>query len=46
MLFVHLCDSVKVLYTEAAIQRCFYKTLFWKFAANFQESTHAEVLFQ
>ena len=33
---------------EAAIQRCSYKNVFWKYAANFQENTHVEVwnLFQ
>ena len=29
--------------TEAAIQRCSYKKVFWKIAANSQENTHAEV---
>ena len=32
--------------SEAAIQRCSYKKLFWKYAANLQEKTHAKVWFQ
>ena len=32
--------------SEAALQRCSYKKLFWKYAANLQENAHAEVLFQ
>ena len=32
--------------TEAAIQRCSYEKVFWKYAANSQENTHAEVWFQ
>ena len=28
---------------EGAIQRCLYEKLFWKYAANLQESTHAKV---
>ena len=32
--------------TEAAIQRCSHKTVFWKYAANLQDNTHAEVRFQ
>ena len=31
---------------EAALQRCSYKKLFWKYVANLQENTHAEVQFQ
>ena len=27
--------------TEAALQRCFYKKAFWKYATNLQENTHA-----
>ena len=30
--------------TEAAIQMCSYKKVFWKYAANLHEKTHAEVL--
>ena len=30
-------------YTEASLQGCFYKKVFWKYAANLQESTYAEV---
>ena len=32
--------------TEAFIQRCSYKKVFWNYAANLQENTHAEVWFQ
>ena len=31
---------------EAAVQRCSYENVFWKYAANLQENTHAEVQFQ
>ena len=31
---------------EAAIQRCSYKKLFWKYATNLQENTNPEVRFQ
>ena len=30
---------------EAPIQRCSYEKVFWKYAANLQENTHAEVRF-
>ena len=29
--------------TDAALQMCSYKMMFWKYAANLQENTHAEV---
>ena len=29
--------------TEAVVQRCSYEKVFWKYAANLQENTHAEV---
>ena len=32
--------------SEAAIQRCSYEKVFWKYAANLQENTHDEVWFQ
>ena len=31
---------------ESALQRCSYKEVFWKYAVNLQENTHAEVRFQ
>ena len=31
---------------EVAIQRCSYKLVFWKYAANLQENPYAEVRFQ
>ena len=30
----------------AAVQRCSYKKVFWRYAANLQEKTHAEVWFE
>ena len=35
-----------LLTPEAAIQRCSYEKVFWKYAANLQENTHAEMRFQ
>ena len=32
--------------TEATIQRCSLEKVFWKYVANLQENTHAEVRFQ
>ena len=31
---------------EAALQRCSYEKVFWKYAANLQENTHVEMQFQ
>ena len=31
------------LFAEAALQSCFQEKVFWKYAANLQENTHAEV---
>ena len=31
--------------SEAALQGCFYKEVFWKYRVNLQENTHAEVWF-
>ena len=31
---------------EAALQRCSQEKVFWKYSANLQENTHAEVRFQ
>ena len=33
-------------FSEVAVQRRSYKNVFWKYAADLQESTHAEVWFQ
>ena len=33
-------------YTEASPQRRSYKKVLWKYAANLQENTHAELWFQ
>ena len=35
-----------VFSTEAALQRCFWKKMIRKYAANLQENTHAELRFQ
>ena len=29
--------------SEAALHRCYYKKMFWKYSANLKEKTHAEV---
>ena len=34
------------LVTEAATQKCSYVKVFWKYAVNLQENTHAKVRFQ
>ena len=33
-------------FSEAAIQRCSYEKVFWKYIANLQENIHTEVRFQ
>ena len=33
-------------WSEAAVQRCSKENLFWKYAANLQKNTYAEVRFQ
>ena len=35
-----------LLNIEAAIQRCSYKKVFWKYTANLQENAHTELQFQ
>ena len=37
------CKALGKVLTEAATQRCPYEKVFWKYAANLQENTHAEV---
>ena len=32
--------------TEAAVSRCFYEKVFWKYASNLQENTHVKTWFQ
>ena len=32
--------------SEAALQKCSQEKVFWKYAANLQENTHAEVTLQ
>ena len=39
-------NSTKKKVSEAAVQRCSYEKVFWKYAANLQENTHAKVWFQ
>ena len=36
----------KYFYTEAATQRCSYEKMFWKYAVNLEENTHAKVWLQ
>ena len=33
-------------FTEVAVKMCSYKKVLWKYAANLQEVTHAEVWYQ
>ena len=35
-----------MILTEAALHRCSNKKVFWKYAENLQENTHAEVIFK
>ena len=49
--FLYYGNNVKKLFlcyeiSEAATQRCSQEKLFWKYAANLQENTRAEVWFQ
>ena len=44
--FSYYSNDTIFLKLEAALQRCSYKKMFWKYAANLQENTHAEVWFQ
>ena len=34
------------MFKEAALRKCLYKQVFWKYAANLLENTHAEARFQ
>ena len=36
----------KYIFPQAALQRCSCEKVFWKYAANLQENTHAEMWFQ
>ena len=38
--------AIQSCHPEAAIQSCSLKKVFWKYAANLQENTHAEVWFE
>ena len=38
-------SCLDVFYSEAALQRSFQEKLFWKYAADLQENTHAEDCF-
>ena len=42
-LFSFSRQSFFFIFPEAALQRCFYEKVFWKYAANLQENTHAKV---
>ena len=39
-------DDGNIIVTEAALQRCSCEKVFWKYASNLQDNTHAEVWFQ
>ena len=41
--FTNYNGNGKWNYTEGATQRCSKENVFWKYAANIQENTHAEV---
>ena len=46
---ISLNDNLKAIlfkwnpFTEAALQMCFQEKVFWKYAVNLQQNTHAEV---
>ena len=42
MLALNLC-IFQVQWKEAVTQRCSWEKMLWKYAANLQEKTHAEV---
>ena len=42
----HVNKEFVVGSTEAAIQWCSLEKVFWKYAVNLQESTHAKVWFK
>ena len=39
-------DTLVIRIPEAAIQRCSFKKVFWKYAANLQENTHVKMWFE
>ena len=39
----NIWNHIGFSHSEAAVQRCYQKKLFWKYAANLHENTHAEV---
>ena len=41
-----MCKYCTNYLTEAVVQRCSLEKVLWKYAANLQETTHAEVWFQ
>ena len=43
--FIEKLSEAASLRSEVALQRFFNEKLFWKYAANLQENTHAEVWF-
>ena len=40
---IYFGNTLVLINTEVALHRCSYKKLFWKYAANLQENTHAKV---
>ena len=42
---LHIMANTRLLITEAAVQRCSLEKAFWRYAADLQEDTHAEVQF-
>ena len=42
--FTH-SHAIVANFSEAAVQRCSQEKVFWKYAANLQENSHAEVRF-
>ena len=43
---VESSQNILKLSSEAGVQGCSLEKVFWKYAANLQENTHAEVRFQ
>ena len=42
IIFIYSSIELTIECAEAVLQRCSYKKLFWKYAVNLQENTHAE----
>ena len=39
-------SKVKADHAEAALHKCSYEKVFWKYAGNLQENAHANLWFQ